>query len=824
MIRRSFIVCLLALFAYQVANAQQGLRGIVLDSENQQAVENVLVRISGQKQGASTDVKGAFYMDNLAEGEYSLTFSHLGYHQHETIVKVPFEGVLQIALSPRYYMADQVVVEATRADENTPTTYVNVLGEEIKKQNFGQDVPYMLENTPSLVTTSDAGAGVGYTGMRIRGSDMTRINVTINGIPVNDSESQGVYWVNTPDLLSSTSSIQVQRGVGTSTNGAAAFGATINMQTNELEEEAYSELNNTVGSFNTLKNTLKFGTGLINGHWSFDGRLSRVSSEGYIQRATSNLQSYYLAGGYYGEKTTIKAISFAGKEVTYQAWWGTPEARLTNDLEGMNFVADMNWYSTEQRDNLLNSGRTFNYYLYENEVDNYMQDHNQLHISHAFNKTLTAYVALHYTYGRGYYEQFKEGEDFADYDLTEFVTVGGVMNTTDLIRRRWLDNHFYGLTYSVQKENDRTKWVLGGGWNNYEGSHFGEIIWAQFSPNQPKNYRYYDNDADKRDFNTYLKVTRELMPQLIFFGDVQYRGISYQAQGPDNDRVGGVPKMIDVAANYNFFNPKAGFTWQLNDEMKVYSSYALANREPVRTDFIDNQDGTTPRPEQLHNVELGMKIIKQHLHLQANMYYMGYNDQLVMTGEVNDVGSPIRKNVEDSYRSGIEVSGNYEINSFFDIGANLTLSANKIKEFREIIYDYGVAWDEFNVIENIYTNPDIAFSPAVIGGGIFSYKPKENVEFAWMVKYVGNQYLDNTSNENRKIDPYLTNHLRVSYSLYPKWMKEVNMGLLLNNVLNEWYESNGYTFGYRGGGLDIRENYYYPQAGRNFLLSANLRF
>jgi iron complex outermembrane receptor protein len=322
-------------------------------------------------------------------------------------------------------MTDQVIVSATRVSEKSPTTFTTINKALLQKQNFGQDLPLTLNWTPSLVTTSDAGAGVGYTGLRIRGSDATRINVTINGIPVNDSESQGVFWVNTPDLASSTQSVQVQRGVGTSTNGAGAFGASVNLQTNTRNDKAYADVVNSFGSFGTLRNTIAFGTGLINDKFVFDGRVSQIRSDGYIDRASADLKSYYLSGGYYGKKTMIKAIVFGGKEITYQSWYGAPESRLNNDEEAMLETASIEGWNQEQTDNLLSSGRTFNIYTYDNQVDDYAQDHYQLHTSHRFSESLTLNAALHYTYGRGYYEEYRYADDFENYGLSNVVVGGG---------------------------------------------------------------------------------------------------------------------------------------------------------------------------------------------------------------------------------------------------------------------------------------------------------------------------------------------------------------------------------------------------------------
>ncbi|WP_420576985.1 TonB-dependent receptor [Ekhidna sp.] len=713
---------------------------------------------------------------------------------------------------------DDVIVYATRANENTPTTYSEISKKEIEDVNLGQDLPILLNLSPSLVTTSDAGAGVGYTGLRIRGSDATRINVTINGIPVNDSESHGVFWVNMPDFASSVDNIQIQRGVGTSTNGAAAFGATVNLQTNVPSRDAYAEVNNSFGSFNTRKHTLMYNTGLLNDKWSFESRLSKIASDGYIDRAESDLQSYFLSGGYYGDKTILKALVFGGKEVTYQSWWGTPQAVLENDEAGIEEVIANNGYTPEQAQNIRTAGRTFNYYLYENEVDNYQQDHYQLHLSHQLSDALTANIAGHYTYGRGYFEQYRNDDDFADYGLDNVVLGDTTITSTDLIRRRWLDNDFYGTTFSFNYLKDDLDITLGGAWNKYDGDHFGEIIWAEYASNSEIRERYYNNYGLKTDFNVYLKANYQLN-DLNLFADIQVRKIDYETVGIDSDL-----RVIDTGDDYTFFNPKVGATYQLNEQSNVYASFAIGNREPVRNDFVDAPGGITPKHETLRNLEVGYRSYGQDFSLQANYYLMDYENQLVLTGELNDVGSSIRQNVPDSYRMGVELVGAYQFTDQLRWDANLTLSRNKISNFTEVLYNYGTNFDEFNIEETQYEDTDISFSPNIIGGSQLTYSPFDGFDASLRSKYVGQQYLDNTGNEDRSIDAYFVNDLRLSYNFSVSSIENVNISLLVNNILDEKYSSNGYTFGYAGGDYVVRENYYYPQAGRNFLLALNLQF
>ncbi|MBX2900218.1 MAG: TonB-dependent receptor [Cyclobacteriaceae bacterium] len=794
----------------------QTIRGRIVDGRTQTPLAGATVQLKSPPRYAVTDQLGFFTLPSLPAGEYEAEVRFVGYQTLITPL-VTDEANRVIQLQEAVQLTDQVIVSATRAVESGPTVASTIQKAALQKQNYGQDLPFVLNWTPSLVSTSDAGAGVGYTGLRIRGSDATRINVTINGIPVNDSESQGVFWVNTPDLTSSLQSVQVQRGVGTSTNGAGAFGASVNLQTTTRNDAAYADVVNSVGSFNTLRNTVAVGTGLLNNKFVVDGRLSRISSDGYIDRASSDLKSYYLSGAYYANKTILKAIAFGGKEITYQSWYGVPESRLKNDADAMLETAASEGWNQVQTDNLLRAGRTFNLYTYANQVDNYQQDHYQFHVSHRAGNKITLQGALHYTKGKGFYEEFRTDNDFEDYGLPEVVLGGQTISSTDLIRRRWLDNDFYGVTYSINYDAERFNSVLGGAWNNYVGDHFGQIIWAQVS-DVPKDYQYYFNRGTKKDFTIYWKNSVAFTEQLAGFVDLQYRNIDYQASGKEN-------KQFDFAVGkrFNFFNPKLGLTYTVNSQNQFYSSYAVGNREPVRDDFIDAMAGTTPRHEHLGDLEAGWRFRRTNFNLTVNYYYMDYKNQLVPTGRVNDVGALIRTNVARSFRSGVEVEGLWKVGRTLSWMANLTLSKNKITTFNEIIYDYGENFDEYNEVTITHRATDIAFSPAVIAGSALQFTPKPGWEVSLLTKYVGRQFLDNTTNNNRRIDAYFINDLRVGYTWHPKGVREVSLSGLLNNVLDVQYVSNGYTWGYLGGLTEYRQNYYYPQAGRNYMLMLALR-
>lgn len=801
-----------------IVASSQPISGKITDAETKEVLPGANIVVVQTGQGTSTNSLGNYFLRTPPEGEVTLRVSFVGYITIERALSSGTQ-LLDFALVRDALLDEGVIVASTRAGDKTPMTFSVLSNKEIQSQNFGQDLPMLVNWAPSVVTTSDAGAGVGYTGIRIRGSDPTRINVTINGVPLNDSESHGVFWVNTPDLASSTNNVQIQRGVGASTNGAGAFGATMNLQTSMPSTEGFAEINNSFGSFATRRHNVVYNTGLLGDHWAFEGRLSRIASDGYIDRAFSDLQSYYLSGGYYSDKTILKALVFGGKEVTYQSWWGTPEARLNNDLEGMQEVIANNGYSDEQADNLLNSDRTFNYYQYENEADNYQQDHYQLHLSHQLNATWSVNGALHYTYGRGYYEQYREKDDLVDYGLVPLVIGDSTIESTDLIRRRWLDNDFYGFTYSVNYTKSKWQLSLGGGYNVYDGEHFGEIIWARFAGVSAIRERYYHSDALKKDFNTYLKANYQLSDRLNLYADLQARSIDYTSQGFDNDL-----QAIDIDANFLFFNPKGGATFVLSDASQLYASYSIGNREPVRSDFIDAPAGVAPKNETLGNWEAGYKTSGKKYTAGANFYLMGYKNQLVLTGEVNDVGASVRTNVDDSYRAGLELQGSVQFGTQVTWNANLTLSRNKIREFTEVLYDYGTNFDEYNEVRNTFENTDISFSPNVVGGSQWFYRPVAAFEVGLLTKYVGRQYLDNTQNQARSLNPYFVNDLRLTYEWKPEWVERIGLSLLVNNMFNKLYSSNGYTFGYFGGEYEVRENYYFPQATRNFLAALSVRF
>lgn len=687
---------------------------------------------------------------------------------------------------------DEVIVQSIRVKYSSPISHSNISKSEMSSRNLGQDLPVLLNFLPSVVTTSDAGAGIGYTGIRIRGVSPQSTNITINGIPFNDPESHGTYWVNLPDFVSSVESLQVQRGVGTSTNGSGAFGASINILTDAISESPYAQISNSVGSFNTLKHTVKFSSGKLNDSFELSGRLSKIDSDGYIDRAFSDLKSYFVQGAYNKGNTFIKALTFGGHEKTYQSWYGV---------------------SLEQ----LQENRRQNPYTYENEIDNYKQDHYQLHWNQKLNEKWSTNLGLNYTYGRGYFEQYREADSVDTYGgIVDSDTDqnGNLTGTTDLIRRRWLDNNFYVLNASTNYNSSKLNLMFNTSYSTYSGDHFGEVIWARnFSKSSSIRDRYYDGNGKKTDFSLFAKGSLILNNAFEFYADFQLRNINYKTTGYTSDLVN---MLLDES--YSFFNPKFGLSYKLSSQSMVYGSYSRANREPSRSDFESNEN---IKPEQLNDFEIGWRFRKDGLRLNINTYYMLYNEQLVLTGELDDVGSPIRTNSGSSYRMGIEAEARIKLSEFFLMNTNVTLSSNKNKQtlskFDGKIVDFG--------------KTNISFSPDAIASNTIVFSPKDNLDISFLSKYVGKQYMGNIDAVNSILDSYFVNDLNFNYNINPnKTFKEIIISGLINNILDKEYVSNGYYYTYDdtwsvSGQIKTLDGAgYYPQATRNFLLGLTLKF
>ena len=795
-----FAATLLLWGAFQLPLRAQNttLIGTVRDV-NRGPLPGVVLTLDGSLRGTSTTTKGTFQLTGLRPGTYRLGASLLGYTSVRQLVNVPADVPLLLTLRPADVALDELVVLATRAGEKSAVAYTNVTRRELTKLNLGQDLPLLLNFTPSVVTTSDAGAGVGYTGIRIRGTDATRVNVTLNGIPYNDAESQGTFWVNMPDFASSVSSVQIQRGVGTSTNGPGAFGASINVQTNSLQANPYAEVTLSGGTFNTRRATVAAGSGLLSNRFVVDARLSRITSDGYIDRAASDLRSFYVSGGYYTKKSVVRLNVFSGQERTYQAWNGVPEA-------------------------LLKTNRTYNSLTYANETDNYQQDQYQLITSTELSRHWRANLSAYYTKGRGYYEQFRENEPLSTYGLPTLTLRDSVISRSDIVRRRWLDNDLYGTVFSLDHDpKNRLTANLGGGWSHYRGQHYGEVTWARVNltpvgAGGSLMPRYYDDTATKTDLNLYAKAFYQLWPRLNAFADVQVRSVNYAFVGINSQL-----QHVQQVARLTFFNPKAGLTYTLNDRATAYASVGVGNKEPNRDDYTQSAPGNRPLPETLVDWEVGLKLRTERVALAVGGYFMDYHNQLVLNGAINDVGNFNRVNVPRSYRLGLELDGSMLITSKLRWNANVTLSRNKIRNYTQFL-DKGFYDPSQGQETRTYASTDIAFSPNVVTGSQLLFTATKTLELGLMSKYVGQQFLDNTGSPDRQLNAYFVNDLRLTYTLKPRFVSELVFTVLMNNLFGTLYESNGYTYAYLADGRVASDNYYFPQAGRHLLAGVRAKF
>jgi iron complex outermembrane receptor protein len=779
------ITFFLFLFTSILVNAQSfKLSGKVID-EKKKPLPTATILVKETKKGFTTDLDGNFSV-NLTKGTYTIEVSYLGYKTISEKITLSKDEEYVIKLKPDTTVLEEVLVSAVRVNADIPVTFSNLSKKEIAKRNLGQDIPVLLNYMPSVVSSSDAGAGVGYTYMSVRGSNGERINVTVNGIPYNDAESHGTFWVNLGDFASSTQNLQLQRGVGTSTNGSGAFGASLNILTDAVSEEASAEISNSFGSFNTRKHTVKFSTGKLNNNIEIAGRLSNISSDGYVDRASASLKSYYLQGSYTDKNTLIKAITFGGKEKTYQAWFGLTADELKED-------------------------RRQNPYTYDNEVDDYNQNHYQLHWNEKLNENWSTNVALNYTKGSGFFEQFKEEESAAGFNNL-------IIDNSDVIVRRWLDNDFYVFNFNTNYKTDQLNFISGISYSNYTGDHFGEVIWGEdLAPNANIRDRYYFSDAKKTDFSVFAKATFNLSDKLSMYADIQGRFVGYKTKGITNDIV-----PINVDTNFNFFNPKFGFTYEINQNNNLYTSFAVANREPNRNDF---EAGVTT-PETLNDIELGWRLKNENIKLNTNIYYMDYKNQLVLTGAIDDVGQPIRATSGSSYRLGLEIDADIRLSDAFSIKPNAAFSTNKNRDF--------FITRDGNTTPQSLGNTNLSFSPDVVVGNMFIFNPKDNLQISFLSKYVGKQFMSNFSSAistNDVLDGFFTSDLNVVYELKPTTIfKSVVFSALINNIFNKEYVDRGYYYTYddtwttTGVTTTVDGAGYYPQATRNFLVGVTLKF
>lgn len=703
---------------------------------------------------------------------------------------------------------DEVMVTATRATKETPVAFSELSGKELNRRNNGQGIPYLISLSPSVIMTSDDGMGIGYSGFRIRGTDANRINVTVNGVPLNDAESHGVFWVNMPDFASSVESIQIQRGAGTSTNGAAAFGATVAMQTQKPSLDPYAEYQVSAGSFGTVKHTVKGGTGLLNDHFVIDARYSNVRSDGFIRRASTRMSSYFVSAAYYANNTLLKFQTFGSNEKTYQAWNGVPSYLLNDDRK-------YNSCGEYEEDGLTK--------YYDNQTDNYRQQHYHLILNQRLGNLWNLNVTLHYTPGEGYYEDYKANAKYGSYKLSSyFDPEGNEVKRTDLVRRKWLESDFYGGVFALNYLNHNLSATLGGGINRFDCDHFGRVIWAKTANALPDpDYEYYRNTGIKDDYNLYAKANYRISAAFNAYLDLQYRGIDYTISGSD-DKAG---DHVDIDKHWDFFNPKAGLNFQKNGH-NAFVSFAIANREPNRDNFTEAGPEERPTHETLYDYEAGYSYTHPRFQAGVNLYYMDYNNQLILTGKISEIGEALTSNIKDSYRMGIELTAGVKITDWLSWNGNATFSRNKIRNFTEVIENYDANWSPVEgqeVLHNELGTTNIAFSPDMIGNSIFDLNWK-GFSAGFISQYVGRQYMDNTSSKSRSIDSYFINSLRLGYTFTPAFMKEIALDVTVNNLFNEKYETNGWVYSAMVGGERYMEDGYFTQAGTNAMARVTFRF
>ncbi|HVN57933.1 MAG TPA: TonB-dependent receptor [Bacteroidales bacterium] len=804
-----FVIAAILTSTLEVVVAQRtvpGIHGHVYD-EKGEPLAGAGISVANTLSGTYSGSDGSYEIKLRDTGKYTVVFIFLGYEKLTKEVEATGSVSLDAVMTRALLMTDEVIVSATRAGTKTPVAYSGVSGDAIRRQNNGQDIPYMLSLTPSLVETSEAGTGIGYTNLRIRGTDANRINVTIDGIPLNDPESQQVFWVDLPDLASSVANMQVQRGVGTSSNGSGAFGASVNILTKSPDTSAVADISTTAGSFNTLKNTIVAGTGLIKGRFALQMRYSDVKSDGYVKRTSTNNRSGTVSAIYRTANSLLKANIIIGEEHTGISWWGVPSDSLSTDRR----FNPAGMY-TDQAGAVK---------FYNNESDNYWQNHYQLIYSRSLGRFVSLHAAFHYTTGKGYYEEYAEDQNYAGYGLQNVKTGDSTLTSTDLVRQKWMSNDFYGVVYSLSVKKGNLDAVLGGSANLYKGRYYGNIIWMRNAGTSEKDYQWYFNRSGKREFSIYGRLNYRFSSLLSGFADMQYRNIFYRLSGIDEDFVS-----LKQEHNYNFFNPKAGLFLSVSSTQDAYISFSVANKEPTRSDFeqAKGDPSATPRSETLYDAEAGYNLRAGRLNVGVNLYHMFYNDQLIPTGQLSDVGYPIMTNVKKSSRTGIELSAEWKPARIFDWKAGVTLSRSIIPGYTEYYLDYNTTdWSSVYKSKD-YGTVEIAYSPSITGMSDMSFTLSRKINIHLACKYVGKQYFDNTMSENRKIDPYFVSNIIVNFSAPVGKMKELYSSLYLNNILNTMYVSNGYGGLWYENGVEKTWAYFFPQAGMNFLLKIGLRF
>lgn len=811
---RQVFIAAIMLLSTVFSFGQFQIKGRVTD-EKGLPLAGATIHIKNSSIHQTSDKSGKFVISGLPEKSYTLQISYIGYET--TSIDAVADKEVFVSLNPNAVSIDEITVGSLRANDKSPVAFSNIDKETLQKSNLGQDIPYLLSMTPSFVASSDAGTGIGYTGFRIRGTDASRINVTINGIPYNDPDEQGTYWVDIPDFTSSVESVQVQRGVGTSTNGAGAFGANINLQTENYTTKASGEIDGSTGSFNTLKGTVKASSGLINGHWAIDARLSTIKSDGYIDRGAVDMKSYFIQAGYYDEKTSIKLVSFGGTEMTYHAWDGVPKDSLLT-------------HRTYNPCGFMGNDANGKPRYYQNQTDNYIQTNYQLIGVHVFSPEFSINAGLHYTRGDGYYEEYKQDQDLKTYSLTPYNLNGTTVENSDLVRRKIMGNDFGGLVYSFNYQKNKLTAQLGGAVNKYWGNHWGDVIWVKnYIGNMLPITEYYRSNVSKLDASIYLKGNYAFTKQLNIYADLQYRYVHYSLQGTNDqwDYAINAMQILDINKPFHFFNPKAGAIFQLTPNADLFASFAVANREPTRTNYTDGTPATAPTNETLYDTEAGYKFHNQTFSLGVNAYYMYYHNQLILTGKINDIGEMLTENIPVSYRSGIELTASVKPVNWLRWDGSATFSENRIQNFNEYVdvYDANSNWTGQQV--NRYASTPIAFSPTAIATSLFTVTIG-NFEAGFQSQSVGKQYIDNTGSNARSLNAYFINNLRLNYNVPVKGIRAVEITVLVNNIFNEQYISNAWTYSYYQGNTPADTQRYddfgfYPQAGINFLAGIRVK-
>jgi iron complex outermembrane receptor protein len=791
---------ILLIFPTVIFGQKYEIKGKVIDKETQEAIIDAKISIDNLDLYIKISPSGEFSIKNLKKATHQLQVSHIGYDTKNIEVNASQTKYVLIELETANIMQEAIIVKATRAEYNSPTPQVLISQQDLRQNNDGSDLPVLLRLTPSVVSTSYAGNGIGYSDIRIRGTDIKRINVTLNGVPMNIPESHGVYFVDLPDIASSVNSIQIQRGVGTSTNGAATFGASINIETSRLSTNPHIDISSNYGSFNTMKNTLSFGTGLLKNKIALEGRLSKISSDGYIDRATSDLQSIYLSGGYFGKKDVLKFIFTLGDEKTYLAWNGTPKDSLISNRT-------YNPAGAIYKDDSLTG-------YYNNQTDNYQQAYYQLHYIHEFNRNLKLTNTLFYTRGGGYYESYKNHKKFKDYGMQNVIIGNDTLTRTNLIRQKWVTNDYYGVNLNLHYSKGKIKNTTGINYLNYVGDHYGYVIWAQYASDGFIDKAFYFNTGKKLEYGIFNKTQYSITDKLYTYIDLQFRHTDYRIEGTHDN-------LEDISQKhlFDFFNPKTGFHYQINNKVSSYFSFAISHREPGRSVYRDAREGQEIKAERLHDFELGTRLSFNKMRAEINTYFMNYKDQLVLTGEVNNVGDPILVNVPKSYRAGIEISTSLQIVNNLNWGMSVNISRNKIENYTHHVIEFS----DYSYVEENFTETDISFSPCIIASSQIEYS-FQNTRITWASKYVGKQFIDNTSNDDRALDAYFVNDLTLSHTFKVKYFKNLSIYIKANNILNEMYENNAWVYPYYYGGEYYEENGYYPQAGRNFSGGINISF